>query len=98
MAVINNSIASIKCGLVGGFVATLVSSAILQMKTATGELSEVHVIKAWSTVLGDPTHLSLGWLAYLVIGIFVGGIAFALLSSRLPTRVGAERILITCAD
>jgi len=77
---------SIRSGLVAGFIATFVMSAIVQMKNATGKLPEVHLLKTWSAALGEPTHLAAGWIAHIVVGVIVGGIAFALLSPRLPTR------------
>src|SRR3990172_7907091 len=78
---------SIRSGLMAGFIATFVTSAIVQMKNATGTLPEVHIVKAWSALLGDPTHVAVGWIAHIVVGVVVGGIAFALLSPRLPTRL-----------
>lgn len=77
---------SIRSGVVAGFIATFVTSAIVQMKNATGKLPEVQLIKTWSALLGDPTHVAAGWIAHIVVGVVVGGIAFALLSPRLPTR------------
>ena len=77
---------SIRSGLVAGFVATFVTSALILMKNATGKLPDVHILKTWSALLGEPTHAAVGWLAHIVVGVVVGGIAFALLSQRLPTR------------
>lgn len=77
---------SIRNGLVAGFAATFVTSAIVQMKNATGKLPEVHILKTWSALLGEPTHVAVGWIAHIVVGVVVGGIAFALLNPRLPTR------------
>ena len=82
---------SIRSGLMAGFIATFVTSAIVQMKNATGTLPEVHIVKAWSALLGDPTHVAVGWIAHIVVGVVVGGIAFALLSPRLPTRLFAVK-------
>ena len=77
---------SIKSGLLGGVVATFAISAIVQMKKATGSLPDVHLLNAWSALVGEPTHLAAGWITHLVVSIIVGGIGFALLSSKLPSR------------
>lgn len=77
---------SIKSGLFGGVIATFVTSAMVQMKNATGSLPDVQLIRTWSAFLGEPTHMAVGWIAHLVFGIVIGGIAFALLSPKLPTR------------
>lgn len=77
---------SIRSGLLGGTIATFAISAIVQMKNATGSLPDVHLLGAWSALVGEPTHLAAGWIAHLVVSIIVGGIGFALLSSKLPSR------------
>ena len=77
---------SIRSGLVAGFIATFVTSAMIMMKNATGRLADVNVLKVWSAMLGEPTHAAVGWLAHIVVGVVVGGIAFALLAPSLPTR------------
>jgi hypothetical protein len=77
---------SIKSGLVGGVIATFVTSAMILMKNATGRLPDVHILGTWSAALGEPSHPAVGWLAHIVVGVVVGGIAFALLAQSLPTR------------
>ena len=77
---------SIRSGLLGGLIATFATSAIVQMKKATGSLPDVHLLNAWSTLLGEPNHPAAGWIAHLLVSIVVGGVGFALLNSRLPSR------------
>ena len=77
---------SIRSGLLGSLFATFAISAIVQMKKATGSLPDVHLLNAWSTLFGEPSDLAVGWIAHLVVSIIVGGIGFALLSTRLPSR------------
>ncbi|HSQ05706.1 MAG TPA: DUF6789 family protein, partial [Burkholderiales bacterium] len=86
--------ASIRSGLIGGFVATLVIAAMMQMKTATHSLPELHMVTSLSNILGSPGHIAMGWLAHFVLGTFVWGIAYAVLARYLPGRTYALKGLV----
>lgn len=77
---------SIRSGIFAGAFATFVISAFMLMKNATKQLPDVHIIHSWSAALDMPTHPGVGWIAHLVFCTVIGGIAFAFLAPRLPSR------------
>ena len=73
-------------GIASGFAATLAAGSMMLMKNALHRLPELHVARTLSEVLGSPDRALAGWIAFLVIGIVIFGVLFALLEPRLPGR------------
>ena len=69
-------------GVIAGFVATVVLSLLMMMKSAMGLMPELDVISMLSAMMG--TGLAIGWIAHFMIGAVIWGGLFALLASRLP--------------
>lgn len=75
-------------GLAAGFVATVVLSALMLMKSAMGMMPELNPIqmiaKMGSSYLGLPLTPAIGWLMHFLIGTVLWGVLFAVLESSLP--------------
>lgn len=75
-------------GIVAGFTATVVLSALMLMKSAMGLMPEVNAIQMLSrmaaTYGGLPQNPVIGWLLHFFIGTILWGILFALVVPRLP--------------
>ncbi|MDI1342561.1 MAG: hypothetical protein PSV22_00475 [Pseudolabrys sp.] len=69
-------------GMVAGFAATVVLSALMIMKTMIGVMPELDVIAMLSKMMG--ASLAVGWVAHFMIGTVVWGGMFAWLSPYLP--------------
>jgi hypothetical protein len=75
---------AIRAGLQAGLLATMAVSMLMMVKTATGQFTELHVIRTLSGVIGTPDSLITGFGAHLFIGTVVWGIAYAMIESRIP--------------
>jgi hypothetical protein len=75
--------ANVLKGMVAGFVATVVLSGLMVMKTMMGVMPELDVISMLTTMMGASSPIA-GWLAHFAIGTFVWGGLFALLEPSLP--------------
>ncbi len=71
--------------IIASFVATLVLSIIMILKSMAGLMPELNVITMLSNMMGG--SLAVGWMAHFIIGTAVWGGAFALLSHYLPGNV-----------
>lgn len=75
-------------GIVAGFAATVVLSALMLMKSAMGMMPEVNAIqmltKMGVTYAGLPPSPAIGWLMHFVIGAIMWGILFALIEPSVP--------------
>jgi hypothetical protein len=69
-------------GMVAGFVATVVLSALMLMKTMMGVMPELNPIKMIADMLGGPP--ALGWVMHFMIGTVLWGSLFAWLNPTLP--------------
>lgn len=69
-------------GMVAGFAATVVLSALMLMKTMMGLMPELNVIKMISDMLGAPP--AIGWVMHFTIGAVLWGTLFAWLDPSLP--------------
>jgi len=69
-------------GMLAGFAATLVLSAIMFMKAMMGLMPELDVIGMLSGMLG--TSPAVGWVVHFIIGTVFYGAAIALLAPSLP--------------
>ena len=69
-------------GMVAGFVATVVLSALMLMKAMMGVMPELNPIKTIADMLGAPP--AVGWVMHFMIGIVLWGTLFAWLDPTLP--------------
>ena len=76
-------------GLIAGFVATAVLSALMVMKSMMGLMPELDVVTMLTRMMGAPTPLA-GWAAHFMIGTLVWGGLFALLNPINHARNAAE--------
>ena len=70
-------------GIVAGFVATVVLSALMVVKSKMGIMPELDIIAMLSKMMGVST-LAIGWVAHFMIGAVVWGTVFVWLSPSLP--------------
>ena len=70
-------------GFAAGFVATVVLSALMVMKSMMGLMPELDVIAILSNMMGASSP-AIGWAAHFMIGIVVWGGLFAWLDPHLP--------------
>ena len=70
-------------GMVAGFVATVVLSALMVMKSMMGLMPDLDVIAMLSKMMGG-SPLAIGWLAHFMIGTIIWGGLFAWLDPHLP--------------
>lgn len=69
-------------GIIAGFVATVVLSAIMLMKAMIGFMPELDIIGMMSTMMG--TGAVVAWVVHFAIGTLMWGILFAWLGPKLP--------------
>jgi hypothetical protein len=72
-------------GLVAGFVATVVLSALMVMKSMMGLMPELDVIAMLSKMMGNSSP-AIGWVAHFMIGTVVWGGLFAWLDPYLSGK------------
>ncbi len=69
-------------GMVAGFAATVVLSALMVMKTMMGVMPELDIIAMLSKMMG--ASFAMGWITHLMIGTVVWGGLFVWLAPYLP--------------
>ena len=69
-------------GILAGFVATLVLSALMVMKVKTGLMPDLNVIAMLGHMMGS--DMVAGWAAHFMIGSLVWGLSFAFFFDKLP--------------
>lgn len=69
-------------GMVAGFVATVVLSALMLMKAMMGVMPELNPVKMIADMLGTPPLV--GWTMHFLIGTALWGTLFAWLDPTLP--------------
>lgn len=69
-------------GIIAGFVATIVMSALMIMKQKMGVMPQLNPIQMLTAMIGASAPL-VGWAAHFMIGTLAWGALFALLDSRL---------------
>jgi hypothetical protein len=69
-------------GMIAGFVATVVLSLLMMMKSAMGLMPELDIIAMLSYMMGSGRVM--GWIALFMIGAVVFGGLFVLLAPNLP--------------
>ncbi|WDR06298.1 hypothetical protein PSQ90_02200 [Devosia rhodophyticola] len=70
-------------GFVAGFVATVVLSALMVMKSMMGLMPGLDVTAMITNMLGLQS-VAFGWLMHFIIGTMIWGGAYALIRARLP--------------
>lgn len=65
-------------GMVAGFVATVVLSGLMLMKSAMGFMPQLDVVSMISQMMGQPDNPAIGWIAHFMIGTVLWGGLFAL--------------------
>ncbi|MDZ4136155.1 MAG: DUF6789 family protein [Paracoccaceae bacterium] len=73
---------NISAGLVAGFIATVVLSAMMMAKTMMGVMPALDVIAMLGGMMG--VSAAMGWLIHFMIGTIAWGGGFALLYARIP--------------
>jgi hypothetical protein len=76
----------VKIASAAGFVATIVIGAMLLMNNAVHGVQNVGIGKLLAALLGEPDHVFYGWLAFLVLGIFICSNLYAFLAPKIPIR------------
>lgn len=69
-------------GLIAGFVATVVLSALMLLKAMMGLMPELNVIAMLANMTGGGPLM--GWIAHFAIGTILWGGLFAYLEPRIP--------------
>ena len=69
-------------GMIAGFAATVVLSALMLLKSAMGLMPELNIARMLGDMMGAGP--SAGWVAHFMIGTVLWGILFALLDPYLP--------------
>jgi hypothetical protein len=70
-------------GIIAGFVATVVLSAMMLMKQSMGLMPELNPIAMITAMAGMGSPV-IGWTGHFIIGSILWGIGFAILSPYLP--------------
>lgn len=73
---------NIKAGLVAGFIATVVLSAMMVAKTTMGVMPDLDIIAMLSAMMA--ASVPMGWIWHFMIGTLAWGGGFALLYSVIP--------------
>lgn len=73
---------NIKAGLVAGFVATVVLSAMMVAKTMMGVMPELDVVAMLSAMMEAPALM--GWVGHFMIGTLAWGGGFAVVYRIIP--------------
>lgn len=82
-------------GMLAGFAATLVLSAIMVMKTLMGLMPQLDVIGMLASMLG--ASQAVGWLVHFAIGTVMYGIAMAIMASYWPGNPISVGLLLGAA-
>lgn len=69
-------------GMIAGFVATLVMSALMIVKTLMGVMPELNPIHMISQMMGGSA--AMGWMGHFAIGTIAWGVAFAVFNRLIP--------------
>jgi len=80
-------------GIIAGFIATVVLSALMVMKMMMGMMPDLNAIKMLTGMahhaIATPATPLVGWLLHFMIGTLVWGYLFALLFEHLPSKSAA---------
>ena len=88
--------ATIRRGLIAGFIATVVLSALMLMKKSMGVMPELDPIGMISAMAGARSPI-IGWIGHFAIGTVFWGIGFAIVSRYLPGPYWARGVVFGVA-
>lgn len=71
-------------GMAAGFIATVVLSVLMAMKTTMGVMPELDLPRMIAGMMGMGDVPVVGWAVHFMIGIVIYGAAIAILDERLP--------------
>lgn len=74
----------IQAGIYGGILGTIVAGSMLLLNNALHGIPEIHVVRSIAAMLGASNHIMAGVIAFVILGIFVGGGLFAAFAPKLP--------------
>jgi len=80
---------NVKAGLVAGFSATVVLSALMIAKSMMGLMPDLDVVHMLSGMMGMPPIV--GWLVHFIIGTLAWGGGFALAYGLIPGRSSVQK-------
>ena len=84
--------------IIAGFIATVVLSALMLMKSAMGLMPALDIVKMLTGVahgmMGLPDNLAVGWIIHFMIGTVLWGVLFALLYGWLQGRGAVTKGLV----
>lgn len=84
--------------VIAGFIATVVLSAIMVMKSVMGIMPAMNAIAMLTHMahgmLGTPASPMVGWVLHFIIGTVLWGILYALLFNVLPGRTALPKALV----
>jgi hypothetical protein len=86
---------NISKGILAGFIATLVLSALMIMKTMMGLMPQLDVIAMLSGMLGVSSAIA--WIVHFAIGTLGYGITIALLARSLPSSAIVTGLILGTA-
>lgn len=85
-------------GVLAGFIATVVLSAVMLLKGMMGMMPEMNAIKMLTAMahgfMNTPAVPIVGWLLHFVIGSVVWGMLFAVLIRHIPGRSSTVKGLV----
>lgn len=76
----------IKSAIAGGLVGTLLTGSMMLMNNAIHRLPNLGIGQMLATLLGEPEQVMIGWIAFIVLGLFVCSLVFVALEPHVPIR------------
>jgi hypothetical protein len=87
----------VQAGLIAGFIATVVLSILMIVKSSVGLMPELNPIEDIVHVADEPTGAQLplpfGWVGHFVLGTVAWGILYAVLHGSLPGSPAVKGII-----
>lgn len=80
--------------MVAGFVATLVLSALMIMKSIMGVMPRLDIASMLADMMGMPGQIAMGWLAHFMIGTVGYGLVFAAIYKSIPGTSAVMRGIV----
>jgi len=77
---------SMKSGISGGGVATIVAGSIMLMNHALHRLPDLEIGPTLAAIVGLGDHVVVAWLLFIALGVFVCGTVFAFLAPLIPLK------------
>lgn len=88
----------LSAGLAAGFVATIVLSVLMVVKSKMGLMPDVNAIQMLTgmsnKMLGTPPNPAVGWVIHFLIGALLWGALFSALFDKLPAASAAVKGIV----